>query len=135
MGVIALGVDQARPLEQADELVGAKRHRGRRGDVVTADVEGLAGAGVADRRQHDDGLIVETLLNRLGIDAARLARVLVVHAVDHADRLGDDEVARRHAEPRAGHRRVRKPHRKKRLELDAIGARPPLSHTAAPRRR
>ncbi len=117
----AAPIGQSLALDQRDELVGADRHGHRARDVGRVQVEDLARRRVADRRYQHDRARVEPLADCVGVDAAHLARVLVVHALAHAERLGGDEVAGRDAYARARHRRVREAHREQGLDLDAHG--------------
>ena len=58
-------------------------------------------------------------LDRVGVDAAHFAGQLHVDAVAHAERLRGDEIAGRHADARAGHRRVGDAEREQRLDARA----------------
>jgi hypothetical protein len=77
-----------------------------------------AGETPSGTDQHDV-LLVEIGADLLGDDLAHGAGVLVVDAVDHADRLGGDEVAAGHAHVGAGHRRVGQALREQRFDLHA----------------
>ena len=90
-----------------------------RRDFLQRQVEDLAGGRVAERRDQHDVAVVEALAHGVGVDAAHLARQLHVDAVAHAERLGRDEIAGRHADARAGHRRVGDPEREQRLDARA----------------
>ena len=110
-------------VHQEDELRRLQPHRDLRGDFLDGEVEDLAGGRIADRRNQHDVAVVETLLDRLGVDAAHFAGELHVDAVDHAHRLGREVVAARHAVARAGHRRIGKAERQQRLDARAHLAR------------
>ena len=92
----------------------ADRDLGR--DFLEREIEDLAGGRVAERRDQHDVAVVETLADRVGVDAAHLAGQEHVDAVDDAHRLRRDEVARRHTDARAGHRRVRDAKRQQGLD-------------------
>ena len=88
-------------------------------DFLQRQVEDLAGGRVAERRDQHDVAVVEALVDRVGVDAAHFAGELHVDAVEHAQRLRGDEVAGRHADARAGHRRVGDAEREQRLDARA----------------
>ena len=116
-------VAHALGFHQEDELVRAEADGDLRRDFLQRQVEDLAGRRVAERRDQHDVAVVEALADRIGVDAAHLARQLHVDAVDDAERLRGDEVARRHADARARHRRVGDAEREQRLD--------PAPHLAA----
>ena len=105
-------------LGQKDQLVGAQGGGHRAGDVGGAEVEHLTGRRVAERRYQGDAAAVELAAQRFRVDPPHLAGVAVVDTVDHAQRLGGDEVAGDDANPDARHRRICQPHRQQRLDLD-----------------
>ena len=88
-------------------------------DFLQREVEDLAGRRVAERRNEHDVAVVEALSHRLDVDAPDFAGPLHVDAVEHADRLGGDEVAADDADARAGHRRVGDAERQQRLDAAA----------------
>ncbi|CAM5620330.1 hypothetical protein SSTU70S_01056 [Stutzerimonas stutzeri] len=101
------------------QLVGLQIDGGAGGDVLTREVENLAGRRVAQRRQQHDGALVEQAADALAVDAPHLAGVVQVDPVEHADRSRGDEVAAGHAQPRALHRRGGHVHRQPRFQRDA----------------
>src|SRR5690606_27660754 len=102
VGVFAgqLGVD--RPvfvaddaiLRQEDEFFGAQRHCNAGGKVFHGQVEGFAGGRKAQWRQQYDGALVHDRFQRVDVELAHGAGVLVVETVDNAHWTRRDEVAR-----------------------------------------
>src|SRR6266581_1214257 len=104
---LAALVQQTGRRAEEDQLVGLEGHGHRLGNLLPGQVEDFAGRRGADRRYEDDIFLVEVGADLVGIDLAHGAGVLVIDTVDHADRLGGDEIAAGDADPGTGHRRVR----------------------------
>ena len=71
-----------------DQFVRAKPDRDRLGDIGITQVEGLAGGGVADRREQHDLVLRNGLADRGDIDASHLTGQVVIDAIAHPDRAG-----------------------------------------------
>ena len=118
LGVGRVLVD-AGDLGDEEELVGLQRDRRAGGDVFHRQVERLAGRREAERREQQHRADVDRAPDRRRVDLAHDAAVHEVDAVDDADRLRRQEVARDDAHDRVGHRRVRQALRERRLDLEA----------------
>ena len=114
---LALAVG-GQPVGVHEQLVGLEGDGDVLGHVLPGDIEHLAGRRIADVRHQHHLAGVELAHHRRGVDLAHRARELEVGAPAHADRARGDEIARRDADLRAGHRRARQPLRQQRLELD-----------------
>ncbi len=114
-----LGIQQARLGTEQQQFVGLQFDGGAGRDVFAGQVEDLARRRVAQRRQQDDGALVEQAVDALAVDPAHFAGVVVVDAFQHADGPCGDQVARGHPQARALHRRGRHVHRQARLDGDA----------------
>ncbi|MNO67594.1 hypothetical protein D3C76_584010 [compost metagenome] len=119
---LALGVQQAAFGAVEDQLfriqVDGRAHR----HVLAGEVEDFPGGRIAERRQQHDAALVEQAVDALAVDPPDFAGVVVVDAVEHADRPRGDQVAGGHAQARALHRRGGHVHRQARLDGDAQAA-------------
>ena len=98
------------------------------GQFFHGQIEGLAGQRIADGRQQHQLAVVEAGADGGAVGAAHLAGVLHVHAIEHAQRLGGDEVAAGHAQVGAVHWRIGHAHGQQRLDVAAGGAGRLLDH-------
>ena len=89
------------------------------GNLLQRQVEYLAGWRVAQRRDQHDIAVVEALADGFDVDPAHFAGPQHVDAVEHADRLGGDEIAADDADARARHRRIGNSQREQRLDAAA----------------
>ena len=108
-----------RGIGEEHQLFRLQRPRRDHGNIFHLQVEHFAGGRVADIGDDHDIAAVEAGLDRRGIDLAHGARVLVIDAVDHAHRLGGDEIARHGVDRRAGHGRVGQALREQRVDVHA----------------
>ena len=106
---LTIFAEQALPFAKQDQLVSGQRHGGVFGDLSGVQIEHLAGAGIAQRRQHDDGLLREQPLDRLTAHAAHLATMQKVDAMTHTQRLGHHQIAGDGGELDAMQRRIGQP--------------------------
>ena len=90
-------------VRQEDQLVGVQFAGNLGGHVFHREVEGFAGGREAEGRQQHHGAAIQHGLDGRGIDLAHQAGVLVVDAIDNADRAGREEVAGDDAHRGAGH--------------------------------
>ncbi len=95
---------------EADKLVRLEIDRHPASHLFRAQVKALAGDRAADGGDEHQTLLIELAGDPLHIDAAHPAAVAKVDAIIHPQRLGGDEVAAHHADPRTLHRSVGEPH-------------------------
>ena len=90
--------------------------------VATSSIVRLKASPVGEKPNGDSSTMradVDRAPDRRRVDLAHDAAVDEVDAVDDADRLRGQEVARDDAHDRVGHRRVRQALRERRLDLEA----------------
>ena len=95
-----------------------------RRDFLDGQIEDLARLRIAERRNQHDVAIVQSLLDRLGVDPADFPGQLHVDAVDDPHRLRRQVIACGNAITGARHRRAGESEREQRLD-----ARPDLSRS------
>ena len=106
-------------VDQEHQLVGPERGGDGGGDILVAQVEGLAGRRVADVAHQRDAALIQDLPDGFGIDPPHLAGGLQIHPSAHAGGLGDDPVAARDLDARAAHGRGGQRGRESRLDVHA----------------
>ena len=109
-------------VHQENQLVGRQLDRGLGGYVLQAEVEDFASWRVADGRKQHDVVLVQPPAYGGGVDLADFPSVQQVLALDDADALGGDEVARGHPDVGARHRRIGEPQRQQGFDLDPYRA-------------
>src|SRR5262249_43612777 len=95
-----------------------ERHGDAFGDVLPRKVEYLAGGRIAKGRDEYDLARVQAARDAGGVDLPDRPGELEIGALHHADGPRRDVVARRDADLRARHRRVRQSLRQQGLDLD-----------------
>ncbi|MNV57635.1 hypothetical protein D3C71_1499770 [compost metagenome] len=109
---------------QEDQLFSAQRNGHAGGQVFHGQVEGVARRRETQRRQqHHRRTFLDGELQRLYVDLAHLAGVLVVHAVQHAGGARRHEIAGNDADVRVRHRRVGQALAERRFDIQADFAR------------
>ena len=81
-----------------------------RGDLFGRQVKAFAGHGNGDRAHQHDGTAVQLAVNSFFINTTNTAAVAVIHAIVHAERLGNDKVAAHDVDMRALQRRIVQAH-------------------------
>ena len=115
----AARIGRARTIHHEDQFFGTQRHRRRFRDVLQRHIENFAGGGITQRREQHQFAEVEPVTHGRHVDFANFTGVLQIDAIEDADRLGGDEVAARHPDVGARHRRTRQAHRQQRFDLHA----------------
>src|SRR6185437_1105611 len=116
---LAAAVADAVGFHQENQLVGRQVDGDLGRDLFQRQVEYLPSRRVPERRHQHYVAVVEPLPYRGDVDAADFAGPLHVDAVEHADRLGRQEVAADDPDARARHRRVGDAEGQQRLDAAA----------------
>ena len=112
-------VEQTAFSAEQQQLVGVEVDGGAGGDVLAGQVEDLPGGRIPQRREQDDAAFIQLAVDALAVNAPHFAGVVIVDAIDHANRPRGDEVAAGDAQARTLHRRACHVHRQARLDGDA----------------
>ena len=82
-----------------------------RGNLFRRQVKAFAGHGNGDRAHQYNGTAVELAVNSFFINTTNTSAVAIVHAIVHAERLGNDEVTAHDVDMRTLQWRVIQAHR------------------------
>ena len=104
-------VEQAWFGAKQQQFVGPKVDGGTGRNVFAGEVEDFASRRIPQRRQQHDGTFVEQAVDALAVHPPHFAGVVVVHAIEHANRTRRHQIAARHPQARTLHRRGRHVHR------------------------
>lgn len=96
---------------KADNLLRFQLDSQLRRHLFGGEIKTFAGDRDRHRAEEDDGAAIQLAVNRLIIDTADAPAVAIVHAIIHAQGLGNDKIAAYHIDVRALQRRIIQTHR------------------------